>query len=130
VSLPLSISTESALFRQVFQEVTHLVKVNEGSVVFNVPDTKNRYTQLSCMDDSLSAESVSNDYLEGAEQLSAAQNDLLITLGWNAPDVRHAGNFWRDWNAPFPLEEIAALLTKTLMMIHNAPASGVTVVRI
>ena len=63
------------------EEVTRLVKVSDGSVVFSTPGTKNRYTQLNCIDDALSAESVSNDYLEGPEQLSAAHIDLLITLG-------------------------------------------------
>lgn len=123
-------SPDSPLFQQVMAEVTHLANADDGSVVFVVPGRKNRYVQMSCADGTLSAESVGNEYLESSEHLSANDEQLLHALGWNAPDSDHAGNFWKDWRRPLPHVEIAALLTQTLLVIHDAPATAVIVNRI
>src|SRR5688572_5509616 len=123
-------SPDSPLFQQVLGEVTHLAASDGGSVVFVVPGRKNRYVQMSCGDGILSAESVGKEYLDPTEQLSANDDQLLHALGWNAPDVDHAGNFWKEWRRPLPHVEIAALLTQTLLVIHDAPPTAVTVNRV
>ena len=123
-------SPDSPLFQQVLSEVTRLAEADGGSVVFVVPGRKNRYVQMSCGDGILSAESVGNEYLDPTEQLSVNDDQLLDALGWIAPDVDHAGNFWKEWRRPLPHVEIAALLTQTLLVIHDAPATAVIVNRI
>jgi hypothetical protein len=123
-------SPDSPLFQQVLGEVTHLAEAGDASVVFVVPGRKNRYVQLSFSDGFLAAESVGNEYLDSTEQLSPDDEKLLDALEWNPPDTDHAGNFWKEWRHPLPYVEVAALLTQTLLVIHDAPATAVQVNRI
>ena len=78
----------------------------------------------------LRAESVSNAYLAETDQLSAGQVAALIAGGWrsptHAPDANKAEkdpagspNFFADFDAPVPFDEVADLAVRTLVQIFE-----------
>jgi hypothetical protein len=83
----------------------------------------------------LRAESVSNNYLSGADALSADQVDALQKLGWSPPtgtpsevtpkkQPEGSPNFFRDFARPVPFSDAARLAVRTLAGVHGIPHPG------
>lgn len=98
-------------------DTTHLGISREGSDRFIGEDGSNRYLQFGRSGSMLRAESVGDRYLSGPDRLTDEQHDALRELGWQDPNS--SGNHWRHWDAPLPLEEIAAFAVETLERVHG-----------
>lgn len=78
----------------------------------------------------LRVESVSNAYLAETDQLSADELAALIAAGWRSPthapdatkaekDPAGSPNFFADFDAPVPLDEVADLAVRTLAQVFE-----------
>jgi hypothetical protein len=74
------------------------------------------YVQVAVTSAGLRAEAVSNRFLEGWQRLDATAIDRLRRLGWRPPTDIGDGpvNWWRHFDHPVPVQEVADLLTSTI----------------
>src|SRR5690606_11303787 len=79
-------------------------------------ERSDRYVQFALLGPYLRAESVGNQYLQGADRLTPDQLADLDRLGWNAPD--DSGNHWR-WFDPRDHLDAARLAVTTLHEVHG-----------
>jgi hypothetical protein len=77
------------------------------------------YVQFAPQPGGLRAEAVGNAFLPEPAQLNDAELERLEQQGWTAP-ASQAPNFWKDWSAPVPNEEVADLAVTTLRLIYGA----------
>jgi hypothetical protein len=89
--------------------------VNDYRRFLNVSQTKgNRYIQFAGQKDGgITAEAVSNKFLEAPERLSQAACGELVKLSWRRPGKR-SPNFWKHVLPPAPIGELASLGVRTL----------------
>jgi hypothetical protein len=88
--------------------------VPEGSV-----GPSSYYVQFAPQPDGLRAEAVGNAFLPEPAQLNEAELERVEKQGWTAPDSE-SPNFWRDWPAPVPYDEVADFAVATLRLIYGA----------
>ena len=75
---------------------------------------RNRFVQFALQKDGgISAEVVSNKFLEGRERLSDAACGKLQKLSWKRPGKR-SPNFWKHIPPPVPINDLVSLGTRTL----------------
>ena len=94
------------------------------------------YVQFAAQESfGLRAEAVSNNYLQESDRLRQDQIAALEELGWRRPTwkPRHrktrqrrvgSPNFFRDFRAPVPCDEIARLAVRTLTEVHGITHPG------
>jgi hypothetical protein len=72
----------------------------DNFAIFKISPARRYYVQVIHETDSqhFYGEAVSNRYLPSSLQLTDAQHDRLLVLGWLPPSVQHA-NFYRTWPA-------------------------------
>ena len=91
-------------------------------VLFLADPAKNYYIQFvgELSSDSLFGEAVSNEFLEPAFALNAAQEARLFELGWQASE----GNYIQEWFVTDDNDrlEIAQLVLQTLTEVYQFPA--------
>ena len=95
----------------------HLFLCRFGASSFVSDEGSNRFVQFARYGEGIRAESVGNQYLEGADQLSPEDEQALAILGWFPPD--EGGNHFREWDEAPPFVEIAELCLRTLWRIHG-----------
>jgi hypothetical protein len=79
----------------------------------------------------LRAEAVSNKCLEGWKRLDATSERQLRRLGWRPPADIGDGpvNWWRQFDEPVPVDEVATLAVSTLTRAYDVPRPGRLVYR-
>src|SRR5260370_17049271 len=76
-----------------------------------------RYVQFVHSDRCLHVESVGDQFLPGSEALTPSQVSRLDELGWR---LQPGENYVIQYpGPPFPIDEIAELLTRTLIEVHG-----------
>lgn len=82
------------------------------------------YVQFACGgEDGFRAEAVSNRFLADRWKLPEKAAEAMFQLGWAAPD--RAGseggsvNYYRSWEAPVPVADVAQLAVSTLRRVYD-----------
>lgn len=82
------------------------------------------YVQFACGgNEGFRAEAVSNRYLADRWKLPEKRTELLFQLGWTAPDPEGTKggsvNFYKDWDEPSQIAEMAQLAVSTLRRVYD-----------
>lgn len=108
-----------------------LAKLGEDQNLILAVEHRQRFVQFAGSGASgLRAESVSNAYLAESDQLLGDQVAALIAAGWRSPthapdasmaekDAAGSPNFFADFDAPVPFDEVADLAVRTLVQIFE-----------
>lgn len=108
-----------------------LATLREDQNLILVAEHLQRYVQFAGSGASgLRAEAVSNAYLAEADQFTGDQVAALTAAGWRSPthapdaskvekDPAGSPNFFADFDAPVPLDEVADLAVRTLVQIFE-----------
>ena len=108
-----------------------LATLSEDQNLILAVEHRQRFVQFAGSGASgLRAESVSNAYLAETDQLSADQVAALIAAGWRSPthapdaskaekDPAGSPNFFAEFDAPVPFDEVADLAVRTLAKVFE-----------
>lgn len=108
-----------------------LATLSEDQNLILAAEHRQRFVQFADSGSSgLRAEAVSNAYLAETDQLTGDQAAALTAAGWRSPTHAHdasqaekdpAGspNFFADFDAPVPFDEVADLAVRTLAQIFE-----------
>lgn len=108
-----------------------LATLSEDQNLILAAEHRQRFVQFAGSGSSgLRAEAVSNAYLAETDQLTGDQAAALTAAGWRSPTHAHdasqaekdpAGspNFFADFDAPVPFDEVADLAVRTLAQIFE-----------
>ncbi|MBL0147768.1 MAG: hypothetical protein IPP87_03180 [Ideonella sp.] len=108
-----------------------LAKLSEDQNLILSVENRQRFVQFAGSGASgLRAEAVSNAYLAEADQLTVDQVAALIAAGWRSPthapdasmaekDPAGSPNFFADFDAPVPFDEVADLAVRTLAQVFE-----------
>lgn len=99
--------------------------VEDGSLVITCTDDddavgedrRNRFVQIALFGGSLRVESVGDQYLSEAHQLTPTQIEQLAELGWNDPDS--GGNYWLEFGPTTQRDEAARVALLTMVNVHE-----------
>jgi hypothetical protein len=86
-------------------------------LILETHDEEPYYVQFACDgEEGMRAEAVSNRFLAGWRRLDSIAEGRLRRLGWRPPTDIGEGpvNWWRSFESPVPVEEIAAMAIATL----------------
>ena len=110
---------------------TALATLSEDQNLILAVEHRQRFVQFAGSGASgLRAESVSNAYLAETDQLTDDQVAALTAAGWRSPthapdaskaekDPAGSPNFFADFDAPVPLDEVADLAVRTLAQVFE-----------
>lgn len=110
---------------------TALATLSEDQNLILAVEHRQRFVQFAGSGASgLRAESVSNAYLAETDQFTADQAAALIAAGWRNPthepdaskaekDPAGSPNFFADFDAPVPFDEVADLAVRTLAQVFE-----------
>ena len=108
-----------------------LATLSEDQNLILAVEHRQRFVQFTGSGASgLRAEAVSNAYLAETDQLTDGQVTALIAAGWRSPthtpdpskaekDPAGSPNFFADFDAPVPFDEVAGLAVRTLAQVFE-----------
>ncbi|MGA2805023.1 MAG: hypothetical protein ABSF89_11635 [Acidimicrobiales bacterium] len=111
-----------ALHRDLVQLIDVLVKSpGRWILILDSGHPGGRYVQLLlCEDGSIVAEASSNNFLEGRDRLSAAQDGALAGIGWNEPRLPKRPNWWSTQATIDPdTKEVARLVLEAFAAVYG-----------
>jgi hypothetical protein len=133
---PQEVASPAPSKAQAWQPFAHcltavLAKLGEDQHLILEVENQHRFVQFSGSGtDGLRAESVSNAFLDEADQLTAAQVAALVAAGWRRPthvpdaieaeqDSDGSPNFFAHFDAPVPFAEVADFAARTLAEVFE-----------
>ena len=102
--------------------VANLLADHRTFLVIEHAGRATRYVQLLTYDRGLLVESVSDDYLEPGDQLTAADQGRLAELGFAPPaaeGLAGSPNWSIEFDTPVDVHRVAQLLVRTLVDVHG-----------
>ena len=101
-------------FRRELAALIRLLREAKGRFIIIGHRSRHLFVQFCISGDgSIRGESISNNFLEKGERLTAATCRQLVELSWKKPG-KPSANYWSAWQPPLPIERIALLAVTTL----------------